>query len=224
VGWVSQDVDDAQPTLFTDADFAGCNDTERSTSGVHLDIPGEKTKFPILGISKKQSAVSHSTPEAEIVAAAFGLRTEGIPVLDLLKSISGQPVVLRFFEDNQAMIRVCESGRNPTMRHLGRAHGVSVAWLSERIQQPDIRLAYCQTIDMVADIYTKAFADASKWTHACQLAGIVVPNELKSVIRSRISRLKEISDADGIANPTTGRPPAATACSSCHTSGASAAL
>ena len=63
VGWVSQDEDDAQPTLFTDADFAGCPDTKRSTSGVHLDLAGSKTKFPILGISQKQTAVSHSTPE-----------------------------------------------------------------------------------------------------------------------------------------------------------------
>jgi hypothetical protein len=162
VGWVYQGGDDAQPTLYTDADFAGCNDTKRSTSGVHLDIAGSKTKFPILGFSKKQTAVSHSTPEAEIVAAAFGLRTEGMPVLDFLGAISDKPVALRFFEDNQAMIRVCESGRNPTMRHLGCTHGVSVAWLSERVQMPDIQLSYCQTADMVADIYTKAFADATK--------------------------------------------------------------
>jgi len=107
------------------------------------------------------------------------------------------------------MIRVCESGRNPTMRHLGRTHGVSVAWLSERVQMPDIRLSYCQTIDMVADIYTKAFADATKWKHACHLAGIVAPNELRQVMRSRMQRLSEISIAGLTACSSDGRPPAA---------------
>ena len=71
---------------------------------MHLDLACSKTKFPILGISKKQTAVSHSTLEAEIVAAAFGLRCEGIPVINLLAAISNKPVVLQFLEDSQAMI------------------------------------------------------------------------------------------------------------------------
>ena len=39
-----------------------------------------------------------------------------------------------FFEDNQAMIRVIETGKNPTMRYLHRTHRVSVAWLHEVFQ------------------------------------------------------------------------------------------
>ena len=137
-----------------------------------------------------------------------------MPALDLLAAINDKPVALRFFEDNQAMIRVCESGRNPTMRHLGRTHGVSVEWLSERIQSPEIQLTYCQTLDMVADIYTKAFADPMKWKHACHLAGIVAPKELNEVICCRIKRMLEVSGNQIAADPADMHPPAAPAPSS----------
>ena len=68
------------PTLdcYADADFAGDHKTARSTTGVHMCLKGPHTYFPMNGISKKQDAVSHSTPEAEIVAAAFAIRREGI--------------------------------------------------------------------------------------------------------------------------------------------------
>jgi hypothetical protein len=75
VGWVAQDdIERIEPVLFTDTDFTGCSDTMRSTSGVHMDLAGPWSRFPVIGVSKKQTAVSHSIPEAEIVAGAFGLR------------------------------------------------------------------------------------------------------------------------------------------------------
>ena len=45
------------------------------------------TRFPFNGVSKGQGAVSHSTPESEIAAGAFGLRTEGVPALCLMDVI-----------------------------------------------------------------------------------------------------------------------------------------
>ena len=44
-----------------------------------------------------------------------------------------QPPLL-FHEDNQAMIRVVATGKNPTMRYLVRTHRVSVAWLHDVCQ------------------------------------------------------------------------------------------
>ena len=40
---------------------------------------GPNTKMMLSGISKRQSAVSHCTTEAEMIAAARGLRAEAIP-------------------------------------------------------------------------------------------------------------------------------------------------
>ena len=74
-----------------------------------------------------KGCVSHSTPEAEIVAADTALRTLGIPALSLWKVLANVFPQLLFHDDNQGMIGVVRSGRNPTMRHLERTHGISIA-------------------------------------------------------------------------------------------------
>ena len=130
-GWVGDDIKHVQPHLFADADFGGCTLTHRSTSGVHLCIRGPATCFPIAGSSKRQSCVSHSTPEAEMVSMDFALRHHGLPTMTLWETLLERSVQLAVHEDNQAMIRIMETGRNPTMRYLHRTHRISVSWLHE---------------------------------------------------------------------------------------------
>ena len=131
MGWVGDKLSDLQPHLFADADFAGCSDTQRSTSGLHCVIMGPTTNFPIQGISKRQGCVSHSTPEAEIVATSYALRMVGLPALQLWHTLLPHTPTILVHEDNQAMLRVVETGKNPTMRYLHRTHRVSVSWLHE---------------------------------------------------------------------------------------------
>ena len=85
IGFVGNKPCDMQAHLFADADFAGDPEAQRSTSGLHLALRGPATGFPLTGASKRQTCVSHSTPEAEIVAADFALRTSGIPAQQLLE-------------------------------------------------------------------------------------------------------------------------------------------
>ena len=80
------------------------------------------------------------------------------------------------------MIRVTETGRNPTMRYFARTHRVSVAWLHETFSHQDIDLVYEVSSNMCADIYTKAFTDASKWMAAFDLINIVDPSRLQQFI------------------------------------------
>ena len=105
VVWVGDSLADLRPHLFADADFAGDHNSMKSTSGVYLCIQGPRTCFPLAGISRKQGAVSHSTPEAEIVAADVAVRLEGVPALPLWDLLLGRPQQILFHEDNQAMIR-----------------------------------------------------------------------------------------------------------------------
>ena len=116
IGWSGDELEDVQPHLFADADFAGCAVSSRSTTGSCLCVRGPSMFFPIAMQSKRQGCVSHSTPEAEIVAADFALRMMGLPALDLCQAVFPERSALFFHEDNQAMIAVCLSGRNPTMR------------------------------------------------------------------------------------------------------------
>ena len=44
---------------------------------------GSQTFVPVSWMCKKQTAVSHSSPESEIISLDAGLRLDGIPALDL---------------------------------------------------------------------------------------------------------------------------------------------
>ncbi|MDA8584203.1 Ty1/Copia family ribonuclease HI [bacterium] len=124
--------------LFCDADFASCTQTARSTTGVHLAFVGPKPFFPLSAVSKRQTVISHSTPESELVAADYGLRMEGIPALCLWEYLLDIPVNLVLCEDNESAARIIQTGRNPTMRHLARTRKVDLGYLHERFMVEDL--------------------------------------------------------------------------------------
>ena len=73
--------------LFQDSDFAGDLDDSKSTSGGTLYIFGSHTFVPISWMCKKQTSVSHSSTESEIISSGHtGLRLDGLPALELMDS------------------------------------------------------------------------------------------------------------------------------------------
>ena len=110
-------------------------------------------------------------------------------------------------EDNQAALQVITTGKNPTMRHMGRTQNICVKWLHEvftpdpaalpatiarlkaelarlerRARGPpaNCTIEYCDTKLMAADIFTKAFTSREKWLHAIALIGIGPPGTCRS--------------------------------------------
>ena len=69
--------------LFQDSDFAGDLEDSKSTSGGIFCVFGSHTFVPIRWMCKKQTSVSHSSTEAEVISLDAGLRMDGIPALDL---------------------------------------------------------------------------------------------------------------------------------------------
>ena len=55
----------------------------KSTSGGTWCIFGSHTFLPLSWVCKKQTSVSHSSTESEIISLDAGLRLDGIPALDL---------------------------------------------------------------------------------------------------------------------------------------------
>ena len=110
------------------------------------------------------------------------MKALGIPAKDLWEVLLRKGVLLYFHEDNQAMIQVVKTGRNPTMRHLGRVHRIAVAWLHERWEAGDCTLFYEKSELMAADIYTKSFTNKDKWTAVCWLINVVDPKALPDAI------------------------------------------
>ena len=66
------------------SDFAGDLEDSKSTSGGLLCVFGSHTFVPTSWMCKKQTSVSRSSREAEIISLDAGLRMDGNPALDLL--------------------------------------------------------------------------------------------------------------------------------------------
>ena len=78
--------------LFQDSEFAGDLEDSKSTSGGTLCIFGSHTFVPISWMCKKQTSVSHSSTESEIISLDTGLRLDGLLALelcDLIVSVLG---------------------------------------------------------------------------------------------------------------------------------------
>ena len=103
----------------------------------------------------------------------YELRHCGLPSLALWEILLPNFERLVCHEDNQAMIRICETGRNPTMRYMSRTQGVAFGWLFERFQENYLELIYEESAKMAADIFTKAFTDKATWIEVCRLVNIV---------------------------------------------------
>ena len=87
---------------------------------------------------------------------------------------------LYMHDDNEAMIAVCRTGRNATMRTLGRVHGVSTRALHEATLRMDFALGFISTKSMCADIHTKPYPEARSVEFAAvrRDCGVFSPEEL----------------------------------------------
>lgn len=81
VGWVGDEVSSFAPHLSSDAEFAGCPQTGNSSTGAALLLEGPRTRFPLSFGSRGQEAVSHSNPEAELIAVCQALRVLRVRLL-----------------------------------------------------------------------------------------------------------------------------------------------
>ena len=79
--FVGDEAQHCHVVLYSDADFAGDLIQAKSTSGLYMAIVGPNTFAPVTASCKKQTCVSHSSTESEIVAAEQAIRTEGLQAL-----------------------------------------------------------------------------------------------------------------------------------------------
>ena len=106
----SLDIDNVVLHAYPDADLCGTFDTTRATSGGFVELIGAGTFFPLDWFSKRQSATSHSTTEAELVAASKMLRESLIPIQSLWSLLLQREVVSVVHEDSMSTITVINAG------------------------------------------------------------------------------------------------------------------
>ena len=110
VCWVGDSPEEVELWTWADADFAGDPRTQRSTSACSVALTGPSTRFFLTVKSQRQTAISHSTPEAEIVSADMAVRTEALPASLLWDHILQRRVRSIFLEDNEAVCKICKKG------------------------------------------------------------------------------------------------------------------
>ena len=173
VGTIRDDPGELHLALYVDADFAGEKADARSTSGGYLVLKGPNSFFPLAWLSKRQTSVSRSTTESEIVSLAHSLYQEGLPALSLWTELLGRKdLELVIHEDNQATILVAKKGYSPKLRHISRTHKVNLGCISEQLAEgSNVTIQYVDTAEQAADIFTKALPP-QQWDNALRLLGL----------------------------------------------------
>ena len=177
--WVGDKFPEVHLRLSADADLASDVPSMRSTSGTYLCLSGRNTKGALNGRSKRQTAVSHSTPEAEIAAVDESIRITGLPAVELWSTVLERDVKLRLQEDNDACRTIVTTGKNPNIRYLNRTHKINLAWVHECFESGLFMLDRCPSAEMEADILTKSITKADYWRLARLNISIAFPNEVK---------------------------------------------
>ena len=83
-GFIGDKITECKLWLFCDANWAGERDI-KSTSGCALFLVGPNTYYPLNAFSKKQTSVTTSSTESEVVAANHGIGRKTRPPAELPK-------------------------------------------------------------------------------------------------------------------------------------------
>ena len=135
---------------YSDADWAGDSSDRKSTSGYVFMMSGSAVSWR----SKKQSCVALSTAEAEYMALSSATQ-EGMWMRQLFASLVNEyklsePTTI--YEDNQSTICMAKNNQSH-----GRSKHIDIKYhfVREQVEQQSIKLIYCKSEEMTADILTK---------------------------------------------------------------------
>jgi hypothetical protein len=196
-GTVGDKLESLKLACYCDSDYAGDDgETYRSTSGGWLELVGPNTCFPLTFMSKRQTAVSRSSCEAEVAAADVMVRKELLPMSYLVDSVLeaksptlpprtasksrlAEPppepprlVKMELHEDNQAALPVLQGLVSKELRHMSRTHEIQTHFLQEALVKNKVESFYVSTLLQKADFLTKEFTDAAKWAALMELIGM----------------------------------------------------
>jgi hypothetical protein len=133
---------------YSDADFAGCSMTSKSTSGIAILFRGQ----PVHWRSKRQPIVTSSTTEAELVALNLcALQVQWLKLL-LGEDFGVNPLKATLHCDNQSTVAIAH---NPIASDRSRHINVKYRKVQELIENQVMSVKWISTKDQVADILTK---------------------------------------------------------------------
>jgi hypothetical protein len=126
---------------YSDADWAGCKINRKSTSGTCQFLERSLVSWA----SKKQNSVALSTAKAEYIDA-------GHCCAQLLRDYCYKLTKVPLLCDNESAIRMAD---NPVEHSRTKHIAIRYHFLRDHQQKGDIEIAYINTKDQLADIFTK---------------------------------------------------------------------
>ena len=138
---------------YSDADWAGCPETRRSTSGFCVYLGDNLISWS----SKRQHTVSRSSAEAEyravahVVAESVWLRQL---LLELQRPISKATIV---FCDNISAVYM---SANPVQHRRTKHIEIDLHFVREKVQLGEVKVLHVPTQSQYADIFTKGLPTA----------------------------------------------------------------
>jgi len=146
---------------YSDASYAN-NDDLTSVSGYVSLMNGGAISWG----SKKQSDVSLSSTEAEYIALAEETR-EITWLRHLMEGLEyKQPQPTKLCGDNSGSLAIA---KNPQYHKRTKHFDTRHHYIRQKIKDCIIEVLYCPTINMTADIFTKALPKPKHQTHSVEL-------------------------------------------------------
>jgi hypothetical protein len=142
--------DDPTVTMYADAGYAMHPDASSHT-GIFLTLG--KNGGPILTKSKKQSLVTQSSTESELLALSDGVK-RAIPIAKLLVELKiNRTFLIVGMQDNQSTMIIASSGEG--MGGKAKHFLVRYHFLKQMQDEGKLSLVYSKTEDMIPDFLTK---------------------------------------------------------------------
>jgi hypothetical protein len=138
----------ADLVVYTDADWAGCPETHRSTSGFAVFLGNNLVSWS----SKRQHTVSRSSVEVEYRAVANGV-AEATWLRQLLIELRHQPRrATLIYCDN---ISVVYLSSNPVQHQRTKHVEIDLHFVQEQVALSHVRVLHVSITSQYADVFTK---------------------------------------------------------------------
>ena len=144
--------------VFVDSDWAGCATTRKSTTGFLIKVFGATIHYG----SRTQATIALSSAEAELYAINTGA-TEALHISNFLKeALIMKKINIRIHTDSSSGKSIATRiGASKKAKHIELKH----LFIQQLVAHDLVRIVKVNTINNLADIFTKYVATETLWRH-----------------------------------------------------------